>query len=54
VKGGYENIFIILYFKRSDINTMWKSLLKYLLSEAGGCFQNFCTKCNDFFYKKIW
>jgi len=43
VEGDYENIFIILYFKPSNINTMWKSKVENLLMLNSGSFQDFCT-----------
>jgi len=53
VEGDYENIFIILHFKRSNINTMWKSEVNNFLMQRSGRFQDFCTDDIIFDTKKI-
>jgi len=53
VKGDYENIFIILYFKRSNINTLWKSEVENLLMQRSSTFQDFCTDHIIFDSKKV-
>jgi len=52
-KGVDENIFIILYFKPSNINTMWKSEAENLLMQRSSTFQDFCTDDIFFDSKKI-
>jgi len=52
-EGDYENIFIILYFKPSNINTMWKSEPENLLMQRSSTFQDFCTDDILFDSKKI-
>jgi hypothetical protein len=53
VEGDYENIFIILHFKRSNINTMWKSEVNNFLMQRSSRFQDFCTDDTIFDSKKI-
>jgi len=52
-KGVNENIFIILYFKPSNINTLWKREVKKLVIQCGSMFRDFCTS-DTIFISKIF
>ena len=48
-----QNDVLILYFKPSNINTMWESEAENLLMQCSSTFQDFCTDDILFDSKKI-
>jgi len=50
-KGVNENIFIILHFKPSNINTLWKREVEILLMQRSSRFRDFCTTYTIFILK---